>query len=71
MYSSTTKGVYKIIVSTSVEIQRIRYLSGWGVDFSRLRSQGSSIAGRPNASSGKVPFLKVANDLLVAIDQAG
>lgn len=45
--------------------------SGWGVDFSRLRSVGSAIGNKPNASSGKIPFLKVANDLLVAVDQGG
>jgi len=45
--------------------------SGWGIDFSRLRSLSSPIGDRPNASGGKIPMLKMFNDLALAFDQAG
>lgn len=43
--------------------------SGWGMDVSRLRSMGSSIRHVKEASSGKVPFIKVINDVAVAVNQ--
>lgn len=45
--------------------------SGLGLDFSALRSKGSPCMGNPNASNGKVPFLKIINDVAVAWNQAG
>lgn len=45
--------------------------SGLGLDFSLLRSKGSPCMGNPNASNGKIPFLKLINDVAVAWNQAG
>ena len=45
--------------------------SGWGVDFSHIRSLGSSIGGQKNRSGGKVPFAKIYNDVLLAYNQGG
>lgn len=46
-------------------------MSGWGVDFSHIRSLGSSIGGQKNRSGGKVPFAKIYNDVLLAYNQGG
>nr|XP_019575495.1 PREDICTED: uncharacterized protein LOC109439651 [Rhinolophus sinicus] len=44
---------------------------GIGWDYSRIRALGSSISNHPNAAGGIIPFLKIANDVAVAIDQLG
>ena len=46
-------------------------MSGWGVDFSHIRSLGSSIEGQKNRSGGKVPFAKIYNGVLLAYNQGG
>jgi len=43
--------------------------SGWGIDWSRVRAQGGAIAGRRGVAGGKIPFLKIYNDIAVAVDQ--
>lgn len=45
--------------------------SGWGIDVSRIRSLGAKIGINPNASGGKIPFMKVLNDILLAWNQNG
>lgn len=45
--------------------------SGVGVDVTRIRSIGSTIGYRTNAASGKIPFIKIYNDIALAFDQAG
>jgi len=45
--------------------------AGFGWNWSSVRSVGSSIGTKPNAAGGKIPFLKIANDLSTAIDQDG
>lgn len=45
--------------------------TGWGYDWSRVRSDEGVIQGIPGASNGKVPFLKIANGVAVAVDQLG
>ena len=44
---------------------------GLGFDVSNFRSAGSYIKGTNGTSSGLVPWLKVFNDLLVAVNQGG
>ena len=44
---------------------------GWGVDITRLRSVGSRIKFKDNAAGGVVPFVKVLNDIALAVDQNG
>ena len=44
---------------------------GIGWDWTSVRSQGSFIDGHKNAAGGIVPFLKMTNDLAVAVDQLG
>lgn len=43
--------------------------AGWGIDFSRVRSIGSDININKEAAGGKIPFLKVFNDIALAVDQ--
>ncbi|GHS86631.1 ribonucleoside-diphosphate reductase [Campylobacterota bacterium] len=48
-----------------------KYGGGVGWDWSKVRAGGSFIDGHKNAAGGVVPFLKIANDLAVAVDQLG
>lgn len=48
-----------------------KYGGGIGWDFSKIRGLGSFIDGHKNAAGGVVPFLKIANDVAVAVDQLG
>lgn len=44
---------------------------GWGVDVTRLRSLGSTIGHKLNAAGGAIPFIKILNDIALAVDQNG
>ena len=46
-----------------------KYAGGLGNDWSRVRAMGSHIKGTNGRSQGVVPFLKVANDTAVAVNQ--
>lgn len=48
-----------------------KYGGGIGWDFSGVRGLGSFIDGHKNAAGGVVPFLKIANDVAIAVDQLG
>lgn len=48
-----------------------KYAGGLGNDWSRVRGLGSRIKGTNGESQGVVPFLKVANDTAVAVNQGG
>ena len=48
-----------------------KYAGGLGNDWSRVRAMGSYIKGTNGKSQGIVPFLKVANDTAVAVNQGG
>lgn len=48
-----------------------KYGGGIGWDFSKIRGLGSYIDGHKNAAGGVVPFLKIANDVAIAVDQLG
>lgn len=48
-----------------------KYGGGVGWDWTRVRAGGSFIDGHKNAAGGVVPFLKITNDLAVAVDQLG
>ena len=45
--------------------------SGWGIDATRIRAVGGEIDGKPNAAGGSIPFLKILNDISLAVDQKG
>lgn len=48
-----------------------KYAGGLGNDWSRVRGLGAHIKGTNGQSQGVVPFLKVANDTAVAVNQGG
>lgn len=48
-----------------------KYGGGIGWDWNQIRSLGGSIDGNKSAAGGTVPFLKIANDLALAVDQLG
>jgi ribonucleoside-diphosphate reductase alpha chain len=48
-----------------------KYSGGLGNDWTPVRSMGSHIKGTNGKSQGVVPFLKVANDTAVAVNQGG
>lgn len=45
--------------------------SGVGIDVSRIRSVGSTIGSKSNAAGGKIPFMRIYNDIALAWNQAG
>ena len=48
-----------------------KYGGGIGYDVSKIRALGSSIDGHINSAGGVIPFLKIVNDVAVAVDQLG
>ncbi|MGC4108613.1 MAG: ribonucleoside-diphosphate reductase subunit alpha [Thermomicrobiales bacterium] len=48
-----------------------KYAGGLGNDWTRVRGLGAHIHGTNGASQGIVPFLKVANDTAIAVNQGG
>ena len=48
-----------------------KYSGGLGNDWTRVRGLGAHIKGTNGESQGVVPFLKVANDTAVAVNQGG
>ena len=53
------------------EARKSKYAGGLGLDVTPFRSTGSNIKGTNGISSGLVPWLKIYNDLLVAVNQGG
>jgi len=48
-----------------------KFGGGIGWDWNKVRGIGSSIDGHKNAAGGIIPFLKIANDIALAVDQLG
>ena len=53
------------------EARKSKFAGGLGLDVTPFRSTGSYIKGTNGISSGLVPWLKIYNDLLVAVNQGG
>ncbi len=53
------------------EARKSKYAGGLGLDVTPFRSTGAHIQGTNGISSGLVPWLKIFNDLLVAVNQGG
>ena len=53
------------------EARKSKYAGGLGLDVTPFRSTGSHIQGTSGISSGLVPWLKIYNDLLIAVNQGG
>ncbi len=48
-----------------------KFGGGIGWDWTNVRSMGSPIDGHQHAAGGTVPFLKITNDIAIAVDQLG
>jgi ribonucleoside-diphosphate reductase alpha chain len=53
------------------EARKSKFAGGLGLDVTNFRSSGAHIRGTNGISSGLVPWLKIYNDLLVAVNQGG
>lgn len=53
------------------EARKSKYAGGLGLDVTPFRASGSFIKGTNGSSSGLVPWLKIYNDVLVAVNQGG
>lgn len=60
--------IFKVI---SDDAMLSKWAGGLGNDWSYIRSTGSYIKGTNGKSQGVIPFLKVANDTAVAVNQGG
>jgi len=61
-------GIFKSIKDNAL---LAKYSGGLGNDWSRVRGLGAHIKGTNGESQGVVPFLKVANDTAIAVNQGG
>jgi len=66
--SDDLDGIFKGIKDNAL---LAKYSGGLGNDWSAVRGLGSYIAGTNGQSQGVVPFLKVANDTAIAVNQGG
>lgn len=48
-----------------------KFGGGVGWDFAKIRATGSQIRGFKTAAGGLIPFLKITNDMTIAVDQLG
>ena len=60
--------IFKVI---SDDAKLSKWAGGLGNDWSNIRATGAMIRGTNGESQGVVPFLKVANDTAVAVNQGG
>jgi len=60
--------IFKVVAD---DAQLSKWAGGIGNDWTRVRATGSLIRGTNGKSQGVVPFLKVANDTAVAVNQGG
>ena len=61
-------GIFKSIKDNAL---LSKYAGGLGNDWTRVRGLGAHIKGTNGESQGVVPFLKVANDTAIAVNQGG
>jgi len=61
-------GIFK---SISDNAQYLKWSGGTGTDWTKVRATGSFIKGTGVPSQGIVPFLKIANDVNLAINRSG
>ncbi|HTF70143.1 MAG TPA: ribonucleotide reductase N-terminal alpha domain-containing protein, partial [Edaphobacter sp.] len=66
--SDDLDGIFKAIKDNAL---LSKYAGGLGNDWSAVRGLGAHIQGTNGESQGVVPFLKVANDTAIAVNQGG
>lgn len=71
-YLSTTNDdlshIFKVVAD---DAQLSKWAGGLGNDWTNVRATGARIKGTNGRSQGVIPFLKVANDTAVAVNQGG
>lgn len=71
-YLSTTNDdlshIFKVVAD---DAQLSKWAGGLGNDWTNVRATGARIKGTNGKSQGVIPFLKVANDTAVAVNQGG
>jgi ribonucleoside-diphosphate reductase alpha chain len=60
--------IFKVVAD---DAQLSKWAGGLGNDWTNVRATGASIKGTNGKSQGVIPFLKVANDTAVAVNQGG
>lgn len=60
--------IFKVV---SDNAQLSKWAGGIGNDWTRVRATGSRIEGTNGTSQGVIPFMKIANDTAVAVNQGG
>lgn len=60
--------IFKVVAD---DAQLSKWAGGIGNDWTNVRATGASIKGTNGKSQGVIPFLKVANDTAVAVNQGG
>ncbi len=61
-------GIFK---SYSDNAQLSKWAGGIGTDWTKVRAAGSMIRGTNGESSGIIPFIKIFNDIAIAVNQGG
>jgi len=61
-------GIFKIYADNA---HLSKWAGGIGTDWSRVRGTGSKIKGTNGASQGIIPFIKIFNDVALAVNQGG
>lgn len=69
--STVTDDLSSIFKLISDDAQLSKWAGGLGNDWTNVRATGARIKGTNGKSQGVVPFLKVANDTAVAVNQGG
>ncbi len=69
--STVTDDLHSIFKLVSDDAQLSKWAGGLGNDWTNVRATGATIKGTNGRSQGVVPFLKVANDTAVAVNQGG
>ena len=62
------EGIFKNYADNA---QLSKWAGGIGTDWTRVRSTGSHIKGTNGKSSGIIPFIKIFNDVAIAVNQGG
>ncbi len=69
--STVTDDLHNIFKLIADDAQLSKWAGGIGNDWTNIRATGARIKGTNGSSQGVIPFLKVANDTAVAVNQGG
>ena len=61
-------GIFKLYADNA---QLSKWAGGIGTDWTQVRATGSRIKGTNGASQGVIPFIKIFNDVALAVNQGG